>query len=345
MLKIGLVSPFLPENDGIAIYSDDLLKGLDKNKKHIVTIGRKNSKADYIIDFKSFSLKNNLERIIQKEKLNVIHIQYVATLFGRYSLNYNLIKALGLSIPTIVTLHEVHYSSKGLRNKLLSYIEKKIIKKANKIVVHTPKQKEFLKRKYKTNKIVMIYHGLRLNKITKKRNKKDILCFGMISKGKGIPYLIKAMRYLQDYNLTIAGSFINKEAKKEVLSAIKNSKSGIKTDFKWIDEEKKEEYYKEADCAVLPHIWAPYQSGILHNAIAWNLPVVVTRVGALYEMVELFKFGEIVKPRDPKAIAEGIKKVLKNYRNYKKGINQYRKVANWKTVSKQHLMLYSKYGN
>jgi glycosyltransferase involved in cell wall biosynthesis len=165
----------------------------------------------------------------------------------------------------------------------------------------------------------------------------------MISQGKGVPYLIKAMKYLPDYNLTIAGNFINKETRKSVLSAINNSKSNIKTDFKWIDEEDKEKYYKKADCAVLPHTWAPYQSGILHNSVAWNLPVIVTKIGALYEMVELFKFGEIIKPKNPKALAEGIKTVFKNYSSYKKGIDRYKKAANWKNIAKQHFKLYSEY--
>jgi len=341
-MRIGLVSRFLPEKDGIAIYSDNLLRGLDKNKRYVVTIGRKGSKADYTVNFKSSSLKKELEKIIKKEKLNLLHIQYVATFFSKYSLNYNLTNSLKLSVPTIVTLHEVHYSTKGPRSKILAHIEKKIIRKASKIIVHTPKQKEFLRRKYKTNKIIMIYHGLRLNKIPKKKNKKNILCFGMISHGKGVPYLIKAMEYLPDYYLTITGKFVDKKTKKEVISAVKKSKSNIKTDFGWIGEQKKEQYYRNADLVVLPHIWAPYQSGVLHNAVAWGLPVVVTKTGALYDMVELFKFGEIVPPKSPKAIAEGIRKAFKNYKKHKKGIESYRKAANWKKIANEHFELFKR---
>ncbi len=339
-LKIGLLSPFLPEKDGIAIYSDNLLRGLSKNRKNIVAIGRKGSKADYTINFKSFSLKKELEKIIKKEKLDMIHIQYVATFFSKYFLNYNLIRALNLSIPTIVTLHEVHYSTKGLRNKILELIEKEIIKKADKIVVHTPKQKEFLEKKYKTKKITTIYHGMRLNNIPERKNKQNILCFGMISHGKGVPYLINAMKFLPEYNLTIAGKFVDKKTKEEVMATLKKSTSNIKTDFEWVSEEKKEKYYKDADIVVLPHIWAPYQSGILHNSVAWGLPVVVTKVGALWEMVDKFKLGEIVKPKNSKAIADGVIKVFRNYSSYKKGINNYRKNANWSRIGEKHLRLY-----
>ncbi len=343
MLKIGILSPFPPEKDGIAIYSDNILRGLKENKKHIVTIGRKASNSDYRINFKSFRLKRDLKKIIKKEKLDLLNIQYVPTLFGKYTLNYNLIRALDQNIPVIVTLHEVHYSTKGLRNKILALIEKNIIKKAKKIIVHTPKQQEFLQRKYRTKKIITIYHGLRLNNIPKRKNKKNILCFGMISKGKGIPYLIRAMKYLPDYSLTIAGGFVDKEVKQEILTSLNRSKAKIKTSFRWIDEKEKERLYKEANIVVLPHTWAPYQSGILHNSVAWSLPVVVTRTGALYEMVERFGFGEVVPSRNPKALAQGIKKVFKNYDHYKKGLETYRKEANWPKIADEHMKLFKKF--
>jgi len=340
MPRIGLLSPFLPEKDGIAIYSDNLLRGLGKERKNIVTIGRRGSKADHIIDFRSFSLKKDMERIIKKRGLTAIHIQYVPSLFGKYNLNYNLIRALDLPIRTIVTLHEVHYSKKGPRNRILMHIQEKIIQKADKIIVHTPKQKEFLDKKYNTKKIITIYHGLRLNKVPSKKDKKNILYFGMISRGKGVPYLIKAMKYLPDCNLTIAGKFIDKKTKKETITTLKRSASRIKTDFGWVSEEKKEEYYKDAAIVALPYVWAPYQSGVLHNAVAWGLPVVVTKVGALWEMADRFKFGEIIPPRNQKALAEGIRKVFKEYQNYKKGITRYRNSANWRKIALEHLRVY-----
>jgi glycosyltransferase involved in cell wall biosynthesis len=340
MPNIGLLSPFPPEKDGIAIYSDNLIRGFGKKSRQIVKIGRSKSKAPYHMDFASLSLKAKLKKIIRKEKLGGLHIQYVPTLFGKYSLNYSLLRAIKLPIPVIVTLHEVHYSDKGLRNWILSHIQKKIIKGSNKIIVHTPKQKEFLSKKYNTTKINTIYHGLRLNKIPKREMRKHILCFGMISHGKGIPYLIRAMRYLPEFKLTIAGGFVDRTTRKEVLEALKKSKAKIKTVFHWIGEKEKEKYFREANCVILPHIWAPYQSGILHNAVAWGLPVVVTKTGALHEMVELFHFGEVVQPKSPRALAQGIRKVFKEHKKYQGGIKNYRAAANWKIIAAEHLKLY-----
>ncbi|MBU0628878.1 MAG: glycosyltransferase family 4 protein [Nanoarchaeota archaeon] len=337
-MKIGLLSPFLPEKDGIAIYSNNILIGLGGKRKDIVTIGRKGSKADYIIDFRSFSLKKDLENIIKKENLDAIHIQYVAPFFSKI-LNLNLLSALSLPIPVIVTLHEVHYLIRNLKDSILESIERQIIKKSNLVIIHTPKQKEFLEKKYKAHNIRYIYHGLNLFK-THKRKGNNLLCFGMISKNKGVEYLIKAMDYLPDCKLTITGNFVDKKIEKEIKSQLKFSKAEIKTEFGWIDEHKKSQYYNNADLVVLPHVWAPYQSGILHNAVAFGLPVVAAKTGALWEMVDLFRFGEVVKPKSPKALAEGIKEVLNNYSRYKKGIEEYRKVANWEKIAKDHLKVY-----
>lgn len=69
MLKSRIIKPFPPEKDGIAIYSDNLLSGFGKNRKHIVTIGRKGSRANYIIDFKSFSLKKRVRKNNNKRKI------------------------------------------------------------------------------------------------------------------------------------------------------------------------------------------------------------------------------------------------------------------------------------
>jgi len=216
-----------------------------------------------------------------------------------------------------------------------------IVKKASLVIVHTEEQQKYLSSIYNAKNIQHIFHGLNLNKIPKKPNPKNLLLFGMISKAKGVIYLIKAMSMLPEFNATIAGNFVTQEDKDEILAAIKQHPK-IKTNFQWIDEEQKKEYLSNAGIVVLPYLWAPYQSGILHNAMSYGLPVVVTKVGSLYEIVEKFKIGEIVQPKSSKSLAEGIRKVTRNYSKYKKGILKYRSLANWERVAAKHYELYIK---
>jgi glycosyltransferase involved in cell wall biosynthesis len=337
-MKIALLSTFPPKKCGIGVYSDNLLNGLkkvDKNLK-IITIGTKDSDADYKLNFKSVLLKYKLKDIIKKEKIELIHIQHNYPHFCKF-FNLNLIRSLKLPIPTIVTLHEVQYPQKlsffrKLRLNILKMIEKNIVKRATRIIVHSPKQKSFLKR----SNVVCVYHGLELLKENKRKGK-NLLFLGIINPTKGVHILIKAMDYLKGYNLTIAGNVPDPKYKAVLLEMLKQRK--IDYNFKWLSSKEKWSYYQKADAVVLPYTWAPYQSGILHNAISVSVPIVVTKVGALPEIVEEFNLGEISES-NPKALAGSIIKLFKNYPKYKKGISTYRKKANWQQVAKEHIQVY-----
>lgn len=336
-MKVALVSPFPPDVGGIAIYSNNLLRELKQSAK-VITIGNKNSDADYKIDLSSLALKKEIEKIVEKEKVDVVHFQYNAGLYGKKSLNLNFINALQQKVPSLATLHEVQYESNSIKQKLLCWLEKRIIQNASKIIVHTQKQKDFLENKYKAKNILRIYHGLELYPISGKKGK-NILFFGLISDEKGLAHLIKAMKFLPDFNLRIVGNPVNRKIEQELLKELKNSKN-IVWKFGWVTDEERWDSYAKANIVVLPYLWAPYQSGVLHNSVSAGLPVVVTSAGALPEIVERFKIGEIVRPADEKALVEGIVKVYNNYDTYKRGIHEYRKEANWGTVAKEHIKAY-----
>ena len=146
-LKIGMLLKLPPEKGGIATTYIGLIEAI-KDKVDLVTIGAPGSKADYRIKFNSFSLKKNLKKIIKKEKPDLLHIHHIVPYYGRYTFNLNFLSALSLKIPVITTLHEVQYSSKGWKNKILAWIEKKIVKKSDMIIVHTPNQRIYLKERY-----------------------------------------------------------------------------------------------------------------------------------------------------------------------------------------------------
>src|SRR3972149_8287959 len=148
-MKIGMVSKFFPETDGIARFSENLCNNI--NRHEIVKIGDTLSGTKYRADFSSFGLGKRLGKIIDKEDLNVMHVQYIPAYFGKFTLNLNLLKALRQRIPAVCTLHEVYYNYDGygaFRKPVLSFLEREVVKKAEKIIVHTPGQKKFIEEKY-----------------------------------------------------------------------------------------------------------------------------------------------------------------------------------------------------
>ncbi|MBN2454039.1 glycosyltransferase [Candidatus Woesearchaeota archaeon] len=338
-MKIGVVSKFPEEKDGIAIYSENLCREM----KNVVRIGDISStKADYRINFRSLGLGKRLAEIAEKEKLDILHVQHIAAgeFFGKYTLNMPVILALRQKVPVVVTLHEVHYKCTGPRQKIICAIQKAIVKKASAIIVHTPLQADFLNRKYRTGKAECIYHGLKKTE-RRARKGKGILFFGMINSGKGVEYLIEAMKELPGYRLRIVGKPINRDYAEKIRRAAGRAKNA-EVKLGWVSEEEKKRELSKASIMVLPYVWAPYQSGVAANAVSYGIPMVVTKAGWNWEMVEKFRCGEVVEARNAGAIAAGVRKIEGRYGDYIKGINRYRKEADWAEVAKKHVKIYRK---
>lgn len=341
-MKIGMVSKFPEQEDGIAIYSDSLCGELDELGIGVVRIGDKLSTAsNYAVDFKSLSLGSQLRQIVEKESLDLLHIQYVAPHFGKFSLNLGLLLALRQRVPVVVTLHEVHTAASNLKEKVLCFLQKLIVKKSGAVIVHARYQKEFLQLKYKKKQALHILHGLVLRQIHR-LNGKRLLFFGMLGHGKGVEYLIRAMNELPDFTLTVAGKVVTAGYQQILRSAASENKLGnVRIDIRWVPEAEKWQLIESSDIMVFPYVWAPYQSGALHNAFSCGVPVVVTDAGAIAEVVKDYRCGRVVEQRSPKAIASGVKGVLSNYALYQGGVQAYREEANWGKVAEKHAESYN----
>lgn len=352
-MKIGMVCRFPPEEDGIAATYINLVKEL-RRRIGVVTIGTEKSDSDYKLSFGSPLLKTRLQQIAEQEKLDLLHIHYIAPFFGKkYFFNLNLIAALQQKVPVVVTLHEVHSGSGGLRNRALLWIQDRIAERADGIVVHTPEQQRLIKERYgpKAN-AEAIYYGVSLKKLRRlpaakaaKKPKNHILFFGILSKWKGLEYLIESMKELPGYELKIVAALpppLTTEYKDKIEKIISNSGNVTLIAKKWLGEREKKAYYKWADVIALPYTWAPYQSGIVTDAAAYGVPVVVTKVGSLWEMTGLFHTGEVVEPKNANALASGIRKVMSDHKKYAKGIEAYRQAASWQASARKHILLYKR---
>lgn len=342
-MKIGMVSKYPEQEDGIAIYSESLCRALESEGISVVRIGDKEStEANHKADFKSWLLKWQLQRIVEEEELDLLHVQYIAAHFGKFTLNLNLILALSQKVPVVVTFHEVHTTAATIKGKLLYWLQKMITGKADAVIAHTRQQKEFLQLKYGKRQAYAIYHHLLTElKPMHALKGRNVLLFGMLGQGKGAEYLIRAMGELPGFNLTIAGKAVNKDYENLIKAEASENKLGnVRLDIRWFPDDEKWKCLEKADIMVFPYVWAPYQSGTLHNAFAYGIPVVVTDIGPLAEIVKEFRCGAVVEQRSPKAIADGIRKVHGNYGIYQRGIEKYRQEASLEKIAKKHAEIY-----
>ncbi len=126
--------------------------------------------------------------------------------------------------------------------------------------------------------------------------KKTVMFFGFIRHYKGLDLLLDAWRKLENkenYQLLIAGEFYGDRDKYiTVIEELKQSCEVILHD-KYIEENAVATYFSATDLLVQPYRTAT-QSGVTQVAYNYGVPMVVTNVGGLSEIVPHGKVGYVV---------------------------------------------------
>ncbi|MDQ1149957.1 glycosyltransferase [Sphingobacterium zeae] len=172
---------------------------------------------------------------------------------------------------------------------------------------------------------------------------KVILFFGFIRQYKGLDILLQALTDARlremGVKLLLAGEFYDDPAL--YLDLIKKYKLEefilMHTDF--IPNQEVGRYFSAADCVVLPYRSAT-QSGITQVAYHFDLPMIVSNVGGLPELVQDSYVGYVVEPK-----AEEIAERIFSFYHYNKEeqfrtniIDEKRKFS-WETFSDELLKL------
>lgn len=345
-MKIAFLSTYPEKKCGIGYYTKHLVDELKINDKidEIIVIGDlESTKADYMIDFKSFYLYKHVIDIIKKEHVDVLHIQHEYYRYSKTNLNLLILYYI-IGIPIVTKLSSLFSKNSNipfLEKIRANFVEKVISSRSKKIVVTTGASKDELEN-FPTNKVVQIPLGIETINFEKEKVsvKKNILFFGIVSSHKGVEYLIKSSKYLRDVNIIVAGK-PNMDLKE--INSLKDEYSiynEIIFDFGWISDEMKDDYFKNADLIVLPYTKTGFQSGVLYDGFSYCIPCVVSRGGRMGNVVTEYKLGEVINPKDPEDIANGINEVLNDYYEYQNNVSRYQKIANWKNVANMYTILY-----
>lgn len=249
----------------------------------------------------------------------------------------------------IYTVHDpINHS--GYKNKM-TYITKKACIKLipNLIVLNNAQVDEFIDCYSLSRKNIIVSRLSRynvLNYITQETTeyKNYILFFGTINPYKGLEYLFPAMKLLHekhsDVALVVAGAgkyyFDISEYKSLPYFRIIN---------RFIEVAELASLIKNSRFVVVPYVDAT-QSGVIMSAFAFNKPCIVTNVGGLPEMVEDGIMGEVVPPKNIKALSEAMIRFIEQPQKlseYSSNINKeytdgYR---SWKTIANEMKVIYS----
>ncbi len=306
MKKKVLLINFWQREGGMSHYSEALINKI-YGKYQIVYLSTYKSRIKGIkniqMEINLNPLKNVSKIIKQIHNIHPDIIHFTSS----HPANFFLYQKLK-DYRTVLTIHDVkmHEGERFVKKVFNNFHLKIISKYVKNIIVHSTSIKKELPKYFKNKKIWVMPHSdyshlAYAKKNTRRYKKFAILFFGRILEYKGLNYLIKAFNQLpsDNYQLIIAG-------KGKINCKIPKDKN-IKVINRLITNKEMQETFSKTDITVLPYISAS-QSGVAYLSLAFEKPVIATKVGALPEVVNS-KNGILINPKSADGIKNAIEKI------------------------------------
>lgn len=336
-MKIDLVGPSYPFRGGISHYSTLLFKNL--KKKHTNSVKFYSFKRQYPrflypgktdkdisrapladaeiesrLDFMNPFTWFNVARKIVRDKPAMTVFPWWVAFWGPPFLTIIWILKLFSKTKILFLCHNIMEHEK---NRIKLSVSKCVLSRGDYFIVHSEEEKERLiaitgKTHVKVN-FHPTYEAFNSGVIPREKAKEKLrireentlLFFGFVREYKGLTYLIQAMPEILnhiDARLLIAGEFW--EDKSHYLKLIHSLDIDKKVTIvdRYIPNEEIPYFFYASDIVILPYT-SVTGSGLVQLAFGFGKPVVVSRVGALSEVVCDKKTGFLVPPKNPDEIA------------------------------------------
>lgn len=372
-MKVAYVSTYLPQECGIATYTDYVIQGI-RTVSPLVEIKVVAEKGAAPVKRNKFEVvpcwdrnENYVEPIISNIKdADIVHIQHE---YGIYSLDGRLpallrrLNAEGKrAIITIHCIRPSQFSVNGVKDELFV---KKIAELADEVIVHLDAQRAILERLgIPSVKIHVITHGTALSNADKKASRvrlqlpergKIITVFGFINPFKGLDVSLEVLKEVREEvegaYLFIAGG-LPPTAPKKVMDYVKMLRNKIEElgladsvifPTKFFSDEEIPYIFGASDVVLYPHYHEDRSaSGSVHLAIGAKKPVIAYRIPKL-EVVGNISDELLILPGDVSGIARTAIRLFKDKkfaRYILEGTEQYRRATSWPVTVRKHLRLY-----
>jgi glycosyltransferase involved in cell wall biosynthesis len=374
-MRIAFLSPFYPYRGGIAQFSDSLYVELSKSNEVKAFTFRRQYPSLFFPGKSQFVLKDDLDRGVKAQRtldsINPLSFGKTAHLISEYKpelflLSFwmpffspafgrtaGIVKRKNRGTKIISILHNVLPHEKRAGDVALT---KYFLNRCTGFVVLNKKSEyDLLELKPDAKYIVhphplYDHYGSKIDKREARANlgipqeKKVILFFGLIRDYKGLDILIEAMKELDDsYLLMIAGEVYGSFDKYNEIIVRHHLRSRIKTNHQYIPDDMVAVYFSAADVCVLPYR-SGTQSGIIGIAYHFGVPVIVTNVGGLKEMVENKKTGLVVPRPDYLLLSDIIAEFIEreDKEAYRKNIEEFKQKHSWKNFADDLIGFYSR---
>ena len=307
-------------------------------------------------------LEEEAARICQREGIRLIHNHDWLTAFAATALKRNL------KIPLLTTIHATeqgrgrgHLANDAAR--AIHNVEWMLTYEAWRVICCTQYMADEVRDYFQApaDKIDIIPNGViadrfatydgvdlsRFRSMYALPEEKIIFNVGRVVQEKGVPVLVEAMPKVLAENpaakFVVAGKGDLLPALRERAWSLGIGDKVLFTGF--IPDEDRDRLYKVASCAVFPSLYEPFGIVAL-EAMAARVPVVVSLVGGLQEVVKHSETGITVYPNNPESLAWGINHTLARPDWAAQRVaNAYRVVLeeyNWQRIARSTIQVYER---
>ena len=296
------------ENTSIVLCQEILDLTYEKDKKVF------ESHLSFKSPFNILKIKKILKEIIEKFKINIVHISSRAPAF--YYANY---LKQNFNIKLITSIHNPFENKNFLKN----FYNKSLLK-GDVIICNSYFVKDYIERKYSpSKKIIPIVRGIDVSyfqDIKKKevKNLKNFVLFNpsRVTRWKGHLNLLKQFLHFEN-NLKnqITLKFISNHSSKyelELDNFIKKNSLSSKVIFEKPTNEIKK-LYLNSDIVINSSINPEGFGRTISESLALNIPVVGPNLGGVKEQLEIFDKNLMYKVYSSESLQKALRYIIKNY--------------------------------
>ncbi len=338
--KIAFISDYPPRKCGIATFTQDLRNAFNSQYPHtdtfIVSINDIPSGYNYPPEVRFEVQQNDLityrnaADYLNFNPADIVSVQHEFGIFGGNAGNYLLTILRDIKIPIVTTLHTILKNPDNEQMKVM----RELIRLSSRLIAMTETGKEFLVNIYNVDpsKIDVIPHGIPDMPFVDPNFYKDqfgvegknvLLTFGLLSPGKGIENVLKALpsvikKYPNTVYIVLGATHPNLirhqgESYRLSLERLAND-LGINKHVifynRFVSLEELKEFLGAADIYITPYLnEAQITSGTLSYAFGCGKAVISTPYWHAKELLSDDR-GILVPFNDPNAIAKAIERLI-----------------------------------
>lgn len=355
--------------DNESSYSEDKINEFFDNKIHLHTISSANDTFLYNATFQ-YQCYKQLPKICEDYDIDIVHadVPHMSDVLLRLAKkNMNTVT----TVHTIIEGHKEGILASGLNFwdmdtsekytlalfPLLKSIQKLYLDRSPVTITVSNWMKGLLEQNYGAKNVNMIHNGVDNVFFSPEKNNGHIkgldtedpivLFSSRMTVAKGANYLIKAMPGIIKENKDAHFVFSGAGDKVPWMNLLE--KEGVDRShydiLGYLDYSELAGLYARADVFVVPSLYENLPIRIL-EAMSSCTPVVATNICAIPEAITHEYDGILIPPRDPKAIANNVTKLLQDNDYSKKLANNARKTVvekfSWEKIGKETEKVYEK---